>query len=165
MQAPWGQRHLHASCFLLCLRGCLSCSSKHSMDTQEMGPNGTCIGTHTPHAHTPESTHLSAHTPPPICLLGAQGTRWSSVPFYPQHLAGTRKNPCREELGEPASTELPCSHPFLQEAPLRCCPQGSPTRPPRCLCTPAALAVFHLHLPHHSCLPGSPPTPCCPSGH
>lgn len=116
-----------------------------------------------------------AHTPPPICLLGAQGTRWSSVPFYPQHLAGTWKNLCREELGEPASSRAALlsllDHPSRQALLPPLLPGSPPVllsagiiHSPAMLSALAALGVFHLHLPHHSCLPGLPPTPCCPSG-
>ena len=69
------------------------------------------------------------------------------MPFYPQHLAGTWKNLCREKLGEPASSSAallspfpssPAPTPSSRKLPLLCCPQGSPTRPPCCLCALAA---------------------------
>ena len=70
----------------------------------------------------------------------------------------------------PPPAALLCSHPsrqallppLLPGSPPLCCLQGSPTRLPCCLCALAARGVFHLHLPHHSCLPRSPPTPCSP---
>ena len=34
------------------------------------------------------------------------------MPFYPQHLAGTWKNLCREKLGEPASSSAALLSPF-----------------------------------------------------
>ena len=148
----------------------LNCSSKLSIFRK--WDQTAHAYTHTPHMHTSLSTQGRTHIST-ICPLGAQGTHWSYVPFYPQHLAGTWKNLCREKLGEPASSSAallspfpssPAPTPSSRKLPLLCCPQGSPTRPLCCLCALAAWGVFHLHLPHHSCLHRSPPTPCSPPG-
>lgn len=158
-----------------------SCASEgfelqqQALNTQKMGPNSTRIRTHAPHAHKPEYTGPHTRLQPPVFWEHREPAGLTRH-FIPSTQRAPGKTCAERSWVSPPPAELlcchswltlpskPCSHPFFQEAPLLCCPQGSPTRPPCCLCALAALGVSYLHLPHHACLPRSPPTPCSPPG-
>lgn len=113
---------------------------------------------HTPHMHTSLSTQ--GRTPSPaICLLGAQGTRWSYAPFIPQHSGHLEKTCAERSWVSHFSTELLCCHSWLHPSLQALLPPPSsrkppallsagitPLRPPCCLCALAALGVSTSHL-------------------
>lgn len=158
-----------------------SCASEgfelqqQALNTQKMGPNSTRIRTHAPHAHKPEYTGPHTRLQPSV-LWEHREPAGLTRHFIPSTQRAPGKT-CAERswvtrlqqscsaltLGS-AFPPSPAPTPSSRKPPLLCCPQGSATRLPCCLCGLAALGVSHLHLPHHVCLPRSPPTPCSPPG-